>query len=78
MSVGMVIAMFYLSQGSFLSYCFFSFFMGLFLGAPANIMASHDIQVFAKQSDKAKDYLSNFNVGIGSLSIGLVQLIIGF
>jgi hypothetical protein len=78
--VGMtiIVAIFYFSAKSLIGYCVFSFSVGFFLGGTANNLSSNDVLNFSKGDVRKIDYLTNFNIGLGSCFVGLIQLLVGF
>ena len=77
-SMTLIVAIFYLSSKSILGYCIFSLSVGFFLGGTANTLSSNDILNFSKGDVRKIDYLTNFNIGLGSCFVGIVQLFVGF
>ncbi len=77
-SMTIIVAIFILSGKSLVVYCVFSFAVGFFLGGTSNTLNSNDIIKFSKGDVRKIDYLTNFNIGLGSCFVGLIQLIVGF
>ncbi len=77
-SMTIIVAIFMFSGKSLIGYCIFSFSVGLFLGGTSNTLSSNDVLKFSKGDVRKIDYLTNFNIGLGSCFVGLIQLFVGF
>ena len=77
-SMTIIVTIFIFTGKSLLGYCIFSFLVGFFLGGTSNTLSSNDIFKFSKGDMRKIDYLTNFNIGLGSCFVGLIQLIVGF
>ena len=72
-----ITAVFLMIPGSILVYCMFALLSGCFLGGMYNKISAIDIMVFSHHKVRNIDYLTNFNIGIGSIFSGLLQIVIG-
>ncbi len=73
-----IVGVFYFSTGSIPIYCLFSFWIGLFLGGTANTLGSNEVMAFANNDQRRMDYLTNFNIGLSSCFVAVIQLLVGF
>ena len=75
--MSIIVTVFIFTEKTMVGYCIFSFTVGIFLGGTANTLGSNDILNFSKNDVRKIDYLTNFNTGLGSCFVGLIQLMVG-